>query len=107
MAVAVPLILVAGCSVCALLRLARFAVLVLLFFGLVLACEPVSVSSASSSDAVSVALANRVSGAHLNPAVTLALAVFRSFSWAKVVPYVFAQTVGAFCGAGIVYFNYR
>ncbi len=54
-----------------------------------------------------VALAARVSGAHLNPAVTLALAVFRGFSWAKVAPYIAAQTVGAFCGAALVFFNYR
>jgi glycerol uptake facilitator protein len=44
-----------------------------------------------------------VSGCHANPAVTLALAVYRKFSWRKVVPYCIAQTVGAFLGAGIVY----
>jgi glycerol uptake facilitator protein len=44
-----------------------------------------------------------VSGCHANPAVTLALACFRKFSWGKVVPYCVAQVVGAFCGAGIVY----
>jgi glycerol uptake facilitator protein len=51
--------------------------------------------------------AARISGAHLNPAVTLALAAFRGFSWRKVVPYCFAQTLGAFCGVAIVFFNYR
>jgi glycerol uptake facilitator protein len=51
--------------------------------------------------------AARVSGAHLNPAVTLALALFRGFSWAKSVPYMLAQTAGAFTGAALVYFNYR
>jgi len=54
-----------------------------------------------------VALSARVSGGHLNPAVTLALAVFRGFPWAKVAPYTLAQTLGAFCGAGLVFFNYR
>lgn len=44
-----------------------------------------------------------VSGCHANPAVTLALALYRGFSWAKVVPYCLAQTVGALLGAGIVY----
>jgi glycerol uptake facilitator protein len=44
-----------------------------------------------------------VSGCHGNPAVTLALAVYRGFSWRKVVPYCVAQVVGAFLGAGIVY----
>ena len=44
-----------------------------------------------------------VSGCHANPAVTLALAVYRKFSWKKVVPYCIAQTVGGFVGAAIVY----
>jgi glycerol uptake facilitator protein len=44
-----------------------------------------------------------VSGCHANPAVTLALAAFRGFSWRKVMPYCIAQVVGGFCGAGIVY----
>jgi glycerol uptake facilitator protein len=51
--------------------------------------------------------AGRISGAHLNPAVTLALALFRGFSWAKALPYALAQTAGAFTGAAIVYVNYR
>lgn len=44
-----------------------------------------------------------VSGTHANPAVTLALALFRDFEWKKVVPYWLAQIVGAFAGAAIVY----
>ena len=50
--------------------------------------------------------ANRATGAHLNPAVTLALAVFKGFSWAKVLPYSLAQTAGAFVAALIVRWNY-
>ncbi len=54
-----------------------------------------------------VYVAGRVSGGHLNPAVTLTLAVFRGFPWRKVVPYSLAQTAGAFAGAALVFWNYR
>lgn len=51
--------------------------------------------------------AGGVSGAHLNPAVTLALAVTRQFPWAKVVPYALAQTAGAFVASAVVFLTYR
>ena len=57
--------------------------------------------------AMGIYVAGRISGAHLNPAVTLAMAVFREFPWAKVVPYCLAQTAGGFVGAALVFFNYR
>src|SRR5712672_972082 len=52
-------------------------------------------------------VAGKISGAHLNPAVTLALAIFRGFPWSKVAPYSLAQIAGAFVGAALVYWNYQ
>jgi glycerol uptake facilitator protein len=53
-----------------------------------------------------VYVAGRISGAHLNPAVTIALAVFKGFAWRKVLPYSMAQMAGAFVAALIVRWNY-
>ena len=47
------------------------------------------------------------SGAHLNPAVTLAMAQAGKFAWAKVPGYMLAQFLGAFTGAAIVFAFYR
>lgn len=55
---------------------------------------------------VAVYVSAGVSGAHLNPAVTLALAVKRGFPWKNVLPYMVAQIVGAFLGALGVYLVY-
>jgi len=54
-----------------------------------------------------VYVAAGVSGAHLNPAVTLALALRRGFAWSKVLPYMAAQCVGAFLASAVVYVTYR
>lgn len=56
--------------------------------------------------AMAVFVAGRVSGAHLNPAVTVALAVFKGFSWRKTAPFIAAQTAGAFVGALLVRWAY-
>ncbi|OBZ68683.1 hypothetical protein A0H81_11172 [Grifola frondosa] len=56
--------------------------------------------------ALGVWISAGISGGHINPAVTIAFATFRDFPWRKVPIYVFAQLMGALCGAGIVYANY-
>ncbi len=47
-----------------------------------------------------------VSGAHLNPAVTIGLAVAGKFAWGNVLPYIIAQFIGAFIGATLVWLHY-
>src|ERR1700761_6058469 len=47
---------------------------------------------------VGVVIASPFSGAHLNPAVTLALAIAQKFQWAKVPGYIGAQLLGAMAG---------
>jgi glycerol uptake facilitator protein len=57
--------------------------------------------------AFAVYVAGGVSGAHINPAVTLGFAVRRKFPWKKVAPYMGAQVVGAFVGAALVFVVYN
>lgn len=47
-----------------------------------------------------------VSGAHLNPAVSIALSLFSGFEKRKLPFYIASQVAGAFCGAGLVYVLY-
>lgn len=47
-----------------------------------------------------------VSGAHLNPAVSIALAIFADFEKRKLPFYILSQIAGAFCGALLVYTLY-
>ena len=55
---------------------------------------------------IAIYVTGAVSGTHANPAVTLALALYRGFSWRKVLPYSAAQVVGGFLGAAVVYLLY-
>ncbi len=57
--------------------------------------------------AMAVYVTGWVSGAHINPAVTIGLAAIGSFSWALVPGYLIAQVAGAFVGAVLVYLTYR
>ncbi|RBL88441.1 MIP/aquaporin family protein [Chitinophaga flava] len=56
---------------------------------------------------VGVFCAGQYSGAHLNPAVTLALAIKGSFSWSLVPAYIGAQLLGAMLGALLVWLCYK
>ena len=55
---------------------------------------------------LAVYAAGRISGAHLNPAVTVALASAGSFEWAKVPGYVAAQVAGGAVGGVLVWLSY-
>jgi glycerol uptake facilitator protein len=55
---------------------------------------------------IAVYAVNAVSGAHLNPAVTIALAAIGKFAWARVPGYVLAQTAGALVGSVLVWLTY-
>jgi glycerol uptake facilitator protein len=91
--------------------------LVLLGDGVVAACL-LSRSKAEKSGwivittgwAMAVAMAvyavGRISGAHLNPAVTLGLAAVGKFAWSDVPAYIAAQFLGAFLGAALVWLAY-
>ncbi|KAI0953644.1 hypothetical protein AcW1_007813 [Taiwanofungus camphoratus] len=100
-----------------------FGTMILILFGngvdcqVVLSANPNVVSSPKGDylalnfgwavgTALGVWFAGGVSGGHINPAVTIAFATLRDFPWRKVPIYIFAQLMGALCGAGIIYANY-
>ncbi|HFH9544857.1 TPA: MIP/aquaporin family protein [Streptococcus pyogenes] len=55
---------------------------------------------------VAVYISGFMSGAHLNPAVTLAMAAIGSLPWSQVVTYLVAQFLGAMLGALVLYLHY-
>ena len=56
---------------------------------------------------LAIYVAGGVSGAHINPAITLALAVTRRFSWSKTIPYMAAQFAGALLASAVVFVVYH
>src|SRR5438045_2622299 len=55
---------------------------------------------------IGVFCSQRFSGAHLNPAVTFAMAMAGKLAWSKVAGYVLAQMLGGFAGAVVVFLYY-
>jgi glycerol uptake facilitator protein len=56
---------------------------------------------------VGVFCVGSISGAHLNPAVTIALAIVGKFHWQNVPEYILGQMIGAMIGAAIVWIHYK
>ncbi|KKA28965.1 hypothetical protein TD95_000891 [Thielaviopsis punctulata] len=93
-----------------------FGTLVIVFFGDSVVAQK-TLSNGTAGDYLSInfgwALAvafgifvSGKSGAHLNPAVTISLAVFRGFNWRRVPGYIVAQMLGGLVGALLMYANY-
>lgn len=88
---------------------------ILVFFGVGAVCVSVWTGAyglwvVSMMFALGVALgvyaAGKVSGGHLNPAVTITMAMFTEFSWSKVLPYIVAQVLAAFLAAVVIHYLY-
>lgn len=54
--------------------------------------------------ATAIHLTGSLSGAHLNPAVTLSFAVWRDFPKRRILPYILCQLIGSVLAAGVLYF---
>jgi glycerol uptake facilitator protein len=90
-----------------------FGTFLLVFFGC--GCVCASVTTAAQVGVFQVAivwglgiataiyLTGSLSGAHLNPSVTLAMAVWIGFPWRRVLPYFVAQLLGAFVASAVLY----
>lgn len=95
-----------------------FGTMILILFGVGVVAQVVTAPDGSLGDHDSISwgwglgvtlgvyVAARLSGAHLNPAVSIALAAFKGFPWRKVAPYCVAQFLGAFVAAAIIRFVY-
>jgi glycerol uptake facilitator protein len=55
---------------------------------------------------IGISVSASISGAHLNPAITVMFAMFRKFPWSKVIPYGLAQVLGAMIGSWLNYILY-
>ena len=75
---------------------------------MVLGMSDISYSFMALAGGIAIALAiyltGSISGAHMNPAVTLAMVVWSGFDKKKAVSYIIAQIIGAFLAAALVYF---
>lgn len=56
---------------------------------------------------IGVTVAGPISGAHLNPAVTIGLAIAGKFAWSQVISYILAQLIGAMLGAFLVWLLHK
>lgn len=56
---------------------------------------------------VAIYLVGSISGAHLNPAVTISLTIHRNFDKRKILPYIASQILGCFSAAAIIYFIFN
>jgi glycerol uptake facilitator protein len=56
---------------------------------------------------IGVTVAGPISGAHLNPAVTIGLAIAGKFAWSQVISYILAQLIGAMLGAFLVWLMHK
>jgi glycerol uptake facilitator protein len=91
-----------------------FGTFLLVFFGCGVVCTSVTTGAQAGvfqvaivwglGIATAIYLCGSLSGAHLNPAVTLSMAVWGRFAWPRVLPYWVTQFAGAFAAAAVLYF---
>lgn len=97
-ALAVFIIIVIGCSAACMYTLYDPSPYVNAYWGVCITW--------GLSVTIAIYVTGAVSGTHANPAVTLALALYRGFPWKKVLPFSVAQVFGGLLGACVVYLLY-